>query len=782
MQISKQALKTACQLAELHPSRPILVVLEDDIRASFMERVVQWMQKILATQMQRLWAQEAMRAVPTSLQKGVPIATKDTNAPLHELCEAVFDKTQPMDLSWLPDNVFIGCGLCASKILINKPIMNQNVATIPPHRPLRRFSSSRSDLPGNLTINTAPLKPAETLGVEVIAAKGHKDKRYQLFTENGLVFAGDKHPLIRSLDSKTTPPSSRDGAGRRRTSSMSYEELSGSSEMMFSISIKHLRPRDCAIGGKQFIHWPKAVYQQLLASASHLLDRFSRKGVESQSLPAQNNPNTDIRPVLLHQSYRVVHNGRVWPRTLDDDTKETFSLEISASTMSLKVEAPVQVQVKVVTGPRAQEAFGNSEMIRKGEAVLMEGLVMAREIARTAGWICLEEDDCQMVEWVRDQMSLQWMNNSPLVAPIQPVCSTLEGLRTVLRSRAPSGGSLKVRTPTLSPYTSRTHSYHGPRRGDLGFGEKRDSTLDRLREVSENLETHEKKTGIERIERDDPVSAPKVTTEAVEGRAPLKPGLKTSFGGFSSLSDTRSQTLALAEATEDHLGMALSIGTTAGGLSSPEEHRQQDQNSRSFGEGVDPLDVLDTNNTKSSSPDAPRKLSRFSIKNYQLERSNHGLSDKWSIGVSDVNPSGVISSPPPPVLVSDLLSTPPLVADGGLSGTISPLTPRPQDIPVADFLQSLDAISADGRRPSHQADRSQYNIFGNGGGNGGRDDPLPGDALSHSDKNLMDNSNRKGTGTFSLVRNGSINGGGSAGKALLCSRWTTESVSNNTIN
>ncbi|KAG0364841.1 hypothetical protein BGZ54_007105 [Gamsiella multidivaricata] len=761
-----ETLESACRLAQQHPNSTVLVVMEDDIRSGVMRRVVQWIQRILGAEAQRLWTREALRAVPVP---AISVATNNSTVPRET--DVTFSKARPIDLSLLPTNLCIVSSLCATKILIDKPVVPQPAAASPSKQTVRRFSSFKSDHfhQSNLTINTASLTPARTVGLEVKVTKGLKDARYQLFCKDGIVFANNKHPLMHSLNNTTTPPTSRDGPARRRTSSVTSEDVSQWPRMVFSITMQHLRHQGRGIGIQI-----TTAYHQLLTSASLMLDRLLRsnigqQGNASDESQAEHN-NISLQPVLLYQSDKVVHNVRVGHQSQEgDDTDESLRLEITASTKSLEPSAPIQIQVTVVTQPVAQDAFGNTETIRKGEAVLIEGLDMARQMAKAAGWTCLAEDDCQMVEWVRDQMSIQWSNDSVArSSTLMPVCRAIDGLSTFARSRTFSNGNSRVRTPNLSPYASRTQSYRGKKHEELGLGERRDSTLERLQEVTNHLERHEDKTQ-ESVESH---LRAKVTIAAVENPASQRPGLKTSFGGFSSLSDSRMATLALAEATEDHLGMALSIPSSPNPQKEQQQQQQPQEMPESFSEGIGPLDYLSgATNSKPATPEL-KKLSRFSIKSYRMERDKHGLSDEWAIGGGLGLSFGGGGAPATTTTTSDLLSTPPLVADVGLglglglglSGVASPTTPSPEHVPAPDFLRGLDTPmgGVNGRKTSFQSNRgsSQYNsLFGSNRGNS--EEQVLSSNLTQ-DSNLIDNCGRRsissfgnGRGSFGLSSNSS---------------------------
>ncbi|KAI1306751.1 hypothetical protein EDD11_004677 [Mortierella claussenii] len=743
--------------------RTVLVLLEDDIRPTFKQRVMQWLHTKLVAQAQQSWAREALRAVPASLRNAGTSSLATPGIPIaQEPWEIVFDQM-------LPSNLCIGPSLCATKILLDKPIINAGAAasiTSSAPRPVRRFSSiggGGGDQPHNLTINTITLTPSRTIGLEVATAKDREEARCQLFSKEGVVFASDRHVLIQALGSTTsTPPTSRDAAGRRRSSMLSTETSSQWLKMVFSITMQHHHVRNSREHSTAAAVANFQPYYSLLSMLSKLLDNFDSK--ERQCSPQD--VTADIRPVLLHRSDRVVEYGRARAREEHDISgDQVLQLEISASTASLQASDPIQILVKVITQPMQQDAFGNTEMIRKGEIVLMEGLDMARQMAQAAGWTCLAEDDSHMVEWVRDQMSIQWSSeatSTPLM--LLPVSSTLKGLDTFVRSRTTSNGSTRVRTPSLSPYASRTHSYR-KLRAEVGEDEKRDSTLARLQEATENLQAHEK----EAKEAEEHLTLPNVTIAAAEGSSAGRPGLKTSFGGFSSLSDTRIQTLALAEETEDHLGMALSISPLGGTTSLKERSTIEPSHgggsgNGAFSEGIGPLDE-----SKPVSP-KPRMLSRFSIKSYQLERNNHGLSDEWLIGGGLNTTLGGTQSASTASSGDDFVSTPPLVADNGLSGNVSPLTPSPEALPTTDFLQNLGApghrsklFDRSGHHDQQQAlsgnlGKSKH-LFDGGIGSGASDDLLS-DSLDNS--NLVDNGSRKNLTRFGGV---SVIGKGGANHA-----------------
>ncbi|KAF8953982.1 hypothetical protein BGZ46_003087 [Entomortierella lignicola] len=567
-------------------------------------------------------------------------------------------------MSSLPSNICIGPKIRATRILIDKPITPQNI-TISNPRPIRRFSSFKGTT--DLTINTSTITPSRTIGLEVASIEDSKD-------------------------TTKSPPMSRDGIispSGRRMSTQTSDDRSQLRKMTFSIRMQYRRQKENS--SNMLI----LTLYHLLQSTSLFIDRLlsSSDGLREQSTTTTKSQETkslfDFHPVILHQSQRIVHNGRVGDIQPDDDSDETLCLEISASTTSMEISAPIQILVKVETQPTVQDAFGNTDMIRKGETVLMEGLGLAREMAHTAGWSCLEEDDSRMVEWVRDQMNIKWSSERQ-PSTFLPVSTALEGLQTVTRLRTLSTSSLRIKTPNLSPYPSRTHSFNGKRRESPGSGDRRDSTLKRLQDVTETLQQHEQEK--QRIEEEDNnSSASKVTIAAatVESGEPQRPGLKTSFSGFSSLNNSRIQSLTLAEETEDHLGMSLSISPSNGStgvkgqtLSPPPPPPPKEQLD-TFNDCIEPLDFLGMNADKQVSP-KPKALSRFSIKSYQLERSNHGLGDEWAIGGNFSNTLGASTT-----TKSDFLTTPPLIADQSLSGTVSPLTPSPEGVPVTDFLQGL---------------------------------------------------------------------------------------------
>ncbi|KAF9575321.1 hypothetical protein EC968_003673 [Mortierella alpina] len=526
----REALKSACRIAQQNPCKTILILLEEDIVPDSRQRVVQSLQQKLSKWAQYLWIRETVGTIVLSSQD-TPLSY------VNQSTSTAFQTRSLEDLS-LPSNIFIGSGLCATSILIDKSTTNQPCTDLIP-KPVKRFSSVGAQK-SSLTINTTPPTPARIVGLEV----------------------------CRSVESN-------------------------------------------------------ARLQQHLVKASQ--------------------------------------QGRVKIQEGDNgDKDETFQLEISASTASYDPMAPIQVRVQVTTQPLRQHAFGNTEAIRHGEAVLMEGLVIARRLAHSAGWTCLEEDDSHMVEWVRDQMDIQWLPGTATDAEtLLPACSNVEGVHTLVRSRTSSSGSLRVRTPNLSPYSSRTSSFQGKAKQSpksslgvelgvgLGIVNVHDSTLEQLRDASETLQNHkatQRKGESQSLIQDGQVTAlgqqdqqlPVVTIAAAESKlASPRPGLKTSFGGFSSLSETRTQTMALAEVTEDHLGMALSFPSPSVGTPSPKAFTPTLDPIAAFSDGVSSSDLLGSPHNASSPPE-PRKLNRFSIKTYQMQRSNHGLSDEWALGSLDL--------------------------------------------------------------------------------------------------------------------------------------------------
>ncbi|KAK3807772.1 MAG: hypothetical protein J3Q66DRAFT_356431 [Benniella sp.] len=680
-----------------------------------MERVVQWMQKRLSAQAQRLWAREASRAVFGTYQDSVS-SPPTPNNPLS------VKATTFVDLAALPTNLCISPHLRAIRILVDKPITTQAAIT-PTSKSARRFSSNKSEPPNNLTISIAPLTPSRAVGLEVVSIQ-ESTGRARLFCRNSVIFESDKHRLVRSIDATITPPMSRDSPVGRRPPLTNVEDSSHWSRMVFSINMQHIR----RTGSRT------SIQEHLLTSIADTLDRFSKERYPSQVQDRILN----LSPVLLHQSDCVVEHGRVRPTLPEDDISENFRLEISVATASLQATSPIQLQVKVVTQPVVQDAFGNTSMIRMGEAVLVEGLVLAREMAKVAGWTCLEDDDSQMVEWVRDQMDIQWDHApvSQVATSIIPACSSVEGVQAYTRSRTPSGTNSRARTPSLSPYPSRTHSYRAKRQDD--HGEKRDSTLAQLQEVSENLQAHESKTSA----NEDKLRIPTVAKVTVEGSSPTqRSGFRTSFG-FSSLKDSRMQSLALDAETKDLLGVAPSKGSPLVGTSSPRECSRQDPVGL-FDEGIGSLDFQSHGSSSLTGSPEPRKLSRFSIKSYQLEleRSNHGLND-WGIGNLDMDFGKKTSTTT--TVTNDLLSTPPLIADLGLPGTVSPLTPSPEQLPGTDFLHGLN-ISVGEEPPAHQVGRSLYsNELSH------QEDRRENVSNTFLNSHTIDNGGRKKFGSFSI--------------------------------
>ncbi|KAG0096694.1 hypothetical protein BGZ93_004133 [Podila epicladia] len=438
------------------------------------------------------------------------------------------------------------------------------------------------------------------------------------------------------------------------------------------------------------------LYQHLLKNLSIVLGQFlAFSGVS----PDHSRTTFSLDPVILFRANRAHHKGRVQPWNPDCDD-EAFELEISAATASIEITSPVQISVQVVTEP-VRDTFGNSEMIRKGEVVLMEGLDLARDMARRAGWTCLAEDDSQMIEWVRDQVIIQW--STPSQESTKNVSSTLEGLTVVYRSRSSSAGSTRTKTPTLSPYASRTHSFSGRRRSKhSGGGHHRDSTLERLQEAAEMLEPNkakdagqEKQNPTRKVRRksidggqEPETRSPLVSIAAAESPSHPSPraGVVTSFGGFSSLNESRTQSLALAEKTEDHLGLALSIPSVRG--SSPSSNspspKEMDQKVTSFGEGITSADILGIG--YAPSPPEPKKLSRFSIKSYQLERNN--TSTDWGLG----NDIGLGSNAGSPKATSPSTTTLSRFSAYNMSSPASKPKPEP-DVPIVDFLQDLPPLN-----------------------------------------------------------------------------------------
>ncbi|GJJ72144.1 hypothetical protein EMPS_04501 [Entomortierella parvispora] len=699
----REALDCACDLAELHPSNRILVVLEHPIQSKVPQRVVQRIRRILVAQAQRLWAHEANGALSKAGQ-GLTLDSHDHR--LHSMAQS-----SDIDYSILPSNVGICSGYCATAILIDKP--RQEVpATSPATKPLKRFNSVGGGQRNTLTVNTAVPTPSRTVGLSLCELlDSQSTSNCRVLCRSGVVFANEKHPLIQSLDAITTPPTSKDESGGSSSSDRT-DDPSQRACMVFSIKMQYARAKTTMFRSR--------TWNALAAFLNRSYTLFGDIAPSASDRSAHNsNPAAQIRlrPVLLRRAYPIHQQGRVSLKETKQG-EESFRLDIYASTKSLDASCPIQIQVNVVTSPVRPVAFGNTELIRKGEDVLLEGLALARAMARKANWTCLEEDDCQMIEWVRDEMSIRWSSEHvPGQDWWQSVCSGVQGIQRPKRSRISSNGSVRVKTPTLSPYASRTNSYHGQKRESQLIGHRRISTLDKLKEASETLLEQDARLG----QTDDYISAkdaqqpttPKQSKVSIAAAEPVSPQrssaktIKTSFGGFSSLNESRSHSLALAEETEDHLGVALSI-PSAGGMSSPKDRHDQNQNGfKAFSEGISTTDILGADVGLAPirpSPPEPKKLSRFSIKSYQLERNKTGLSDNWGLGSLD----GTLN--PLPSGKSDPLTTPPLVADSTPLGSISPLSPVPvqSNAQVQDFLAgssslgdglTTSASKTDGTRP-----------------------------------------------------------------------------------
>ncbi|KAF9183931.1 hypothetical protein BGZ51_003676 [Haplosporangium sp. Z 767] len=690
----------------------------------------------LAVQAQRLWEREALGALSKLQQDHIPdrINARLSSNTLH-------NKMRPLDAQILPSNVYVGSSLCATKILIDKSVTTLMALNSPPKpAQVKRFSSIGGSPKTSLTINTTPLTPARTVGLEVVNAKNLQGPCYQAFCRNNVVFATGEHPIIRSLSSNTTPPISRESIAERHATSDISDDTSRWPRILFSVRMQHIRHDKPRTLIARLTHWSVMASQRLLTSLSLALRRLV-VDLTNSSVVQHKDEALDLQPVVLHQSDRVFQHGRVRQKQEDDNKEETLRLDISASRTSLDTSTPVQILVSVFSQPMLQDTFENADIIRKSEAVLLEGLVLARELAQVAGWSCLEEDDCHMIEWVRDQMDIQWiMESGANSGALVPVCTFIQGVKTYARSSS-SNVNIRARTPKLSPYTSRTTSYQGKRKDEgLGINNIGDATLERLQKTSENLQAMEAEQHgyAENMEEDrgqSPKSSPirdssKVTIAAVEAPSTFSKSLKTSFGGFSSLSDSRTQTMVLAEKTEDHLGMALSLVSPMGGSASATPI--QDSIS-AFDDGVTSSDLYGTgNNSCASSPPEPKKLSRFSIKTYQLERSNHGLSDEWGIGGLGLNAS--VSSAKKDVLSS----TSPLIADHAFPENVSPLGLSSDISLQKDFLEHLDPFV--GQKTSVQTSSSQHKSDHDPEGDEPPRNLSPG-------SNIVDNDNRRRYGS-----------------------------------
>ncbi|CAO3574299.1 unnamed protein product [Mortierella alpina] len=705
----REALKSACRIAQQNPCKTILVLLEEDVVPNPRQRVVHSIQQKLSKWAQCLWIRETTGTMV--------LPSQDTPLTYADRSTSTLFQTKPLEDLSLPSNVFIGSGLCATSILIDKSTTNQPCTDAIP-KPVKRFSSVGGGQKSSLTINTTPPTPARIVGLEVcrtVEPNVSVNERFQVLCDS-TVFISRKHPLAHALNASTTPAASRESISGRPTTSEISADPSHLPRMVFSITMQHISQSGPSTLPKRLISQGMRTIRELLLRASLTLDTFA--GGTWHSTATEEGKSLTYRPLLLHRSDRVFQQGRVQVQENDSDNKdERFHLEISASTNSYDFSTPIQVQVQVTTQPLRQHAFGNTETIRHGEAVLMEGLVIARQLAHSAGWACLEEDDSHMVEWVRDQMDIQWLPGAATDAEVLfPACSAVEGVHMFVRSRTSSHGSLRVRTPNLSPYSSRTSSYQGkvrqsPKSGlgvGLGIISNHDPTLEQLRGASESLQHHKAKqregedqdsiqngqvrgSGQQSPERQDQ-QLPLVTIAAAEGGvSPPRPGLKTSFGGFSSLSEARTHTMALAEVTEDHLGMALSFPSPSVGTPSPKACAPNVDPIVAFGDGVPSFDLLGSLQTASSPPE-PRKPNRFSIKTYQMERSNHGLSNEWALGSLD-STQGATLAPSPP-LSHDFLSTSLPLYPGTVRSSKSS-SPQLSDRIGDDYLRPFVHLRAD---------------------------------------------------------------------------------------
>ncbi|KAF9156960.1 hypothetical protein BG015_009333 [Linnemannia schmuckeri] len=710
-------------------------------------------------QAQKLWTLEALQALPHT-QHALAQSTIKSGS--------LLDRSKPVDILSLPSNISIGSGLCATRILIDQPVSNSHPSSTstdsPTPHPVMRLNSIGESQQNILTIDTSPLAVPRAVGLEVNSMHNIKGPCHRLFCKTTIVFANHKHPLLHTLDTITTPPTS---SAWRRSSSDTTEDPSRWPRMVFSIRMQYFQQKKSPQRQTEQSYHPLStnIFRHLLASTSSMLDKLapgSKDGISNVIL----SKGLQLEPIPLHQSDHTVHNGRVGPKSEDSKAEGTFRLEISASRTSLDISTPIEVHINVITQPMPNNTFGNTEAIRNGEAVLIDGLVMARNMAHRAGWTCQEEDESEMIEWVRDQMDIQWLSETSTDPDVlMPVCSTIDCVQKFKRARTFSNGSIRVRTPNLSPYASRTHSYHDKRKEDHGLGIRRDTTLSRLQEVSANLKKHkasqldeagdllhtygangENNKGLSPRQGEEN-GASKVSIDAAESVAAKTP-LKTSFGGFSSLNESRSQTLALAEMTEDHLGLALSAPSPPLGSSTSTSSKDltgQEKSLGAFSDGVTTSDLHGTVETAKPSPPPGRSLSRFSIKSYQLERSNHGLGDEWALGNVDLS---LGSSTPSK---GDFLLTPPLSAERRSLGGISPLSPSPATFQTTGFLQDL----------SSRADpKINGLVIQTGSGASALEEPAK---SSSPGSNTVDNSSRRSFGVFGPRSNGGISKPGDLG-------------------
>ncbi|KAF9940441.1 hypothetical protein BGZ67_007577 [Mortierella alpina] len=153
-----EALKSACRIAQQSPSKTILVLLEEDIVPDSHQQVVQSVQQKLSEWAQYLWIRETIGTIV--------LPSEDTSPSYVDQSTSTPFQTKPLEDLSLPSNVFIGSGLCATSILIDKSTTNQPCTDSIP-KPVKRFSSVGGGQRNSLTINTTPPTPARIVGLEI---------------------------------------------------------------------------------------------------------------------------------------------------------------------------------------------------------------------------------------------------------------------------------------------------------------------------------------------------------------------------------------------------------------------------------------------------------------------------------------------------------------------------------------------------------------------------------------------------------------------------------------
>ncbi|KAG0240707.1 hypothetical protein BGW41_006704 [Actinomortierella wolfii] len=512
-----ETLEPAIQLARQYPSRSILILAHRcQLDQRLFPRVIAWSRSALMAYLDRIWIGEALPGVDSAQIAGIqdsPVPVTSTSTALGggnanptsggtSLASTQSHLLTQKEVDDLPTNIYIGAGLVPKRLLLAAPTS----------------TASRSSM------------PSRTIGVDFVSAS-HPDEIFELGVKESVIFIHQQHDLLRRFNQWRV----------QLAKSLAQAESSSPSQSSPSPSIS--RTEQIILGTDDYeaennqppqSHCMKLTVKmefrrtQLPSGYSSLIQKLG--DVCFQPVPplfsTPSSPHKraciPVEPVVLYRSgVNVVRSGQQQETPQEEDPSQEptvprgdqFQLWIAAECESLEATSPIRLSVNVLTPPTENDVFGNTAAIQQGEQILMEGLWMARRMASKAKWTCVEEDDSNMVEWVRDQMDIQWVtypysfnSDSASTSTTQAIRdprwvlqhrTSMMGLQLLTRysrstaSGATSGdrrGRPQSRTPVLSPYASRTNSFVSKPRQSHLRDHQRNSTLDRLQKVTDKLE------------------------------------------------------------------------------------------------------------------------------------------------------------------------------------------------------------------------------------------------------------------------------------------------------